>query len=997
MSDSAVVVSCAGSGKTRKIINRLLELLGGGARPGEILIITFTNKAAAEIRLRLLRALARRACDNPVLAACRRSILLAAEPADTLTVHTFHSWFLTLLQNRPWADIGGVGDICADEEMLFDEAWRRWQRRAEQAPSAELQAVLSELSPPSLRQLCEDFKDKRNTWKLCETSPVGSQNDDAIAAAEKYLRATAAEFYQTARGSGALFAKAQGAAERLAVAGEAADEQAAFMTKDGALLKNLHKNAGKHGYESSLQAVTAALGQKLTADEERQAEKFNAAALSVCADFDREWEAVKAARNEITFNDMELSVCDMLQEGAIHSILSHRLHVRYRHVLIDEFQDTSPLQWRIVRRWLHDAHGSDAQPSVFIVGDAKQAIYGFRHGDARLLGEAENFLRDYYAVKPRPPENTCHRCAPNILAVVNAVFDGDRMADFVSHQTGPGNAALCGRVEWYSYSAASRRRGVARLRNPLTRPRPAADKVQESRAAAVADKVCDILRNWHVQDSSGRRRCRPEDVLILMPNLTHAALQVEALAKIGVGCVATGRKISFLDSFECADILDLIAVLLAPGRDYSLARVLKSPLFSMSDDTLAEIASGRTSSLWDGLQRYSGSAARRPRTLLKFWQRRAMTTLLPAHDFLSRLFAQGDIINRYRAAVAPSLRRRSGENLSRLLDLSLLVEGGARPLLSQFLADARQRRGELSKSPPVAHGVRLMSIHAAKGLQSPVVVLADADFLRDGGRGNSADILSEWHPAQAAPERFRVALRRHRRAGAELRERVKIRQEREQANKLYVAMTRAEQALVIFSPAEPKGVSEWLHRAMRALAPESKAGLIFGDTFLAGGVHVPTAPLSSHPIHEVIGERKVRTAAMVRGEISHKIIALLLSGVSLSQARRLVAAEPKLWDEAAAMVAAPPLQKLLRGSREVLIERDFAMDGDIIRPDLVIARNEAVWVVDYKTGNVAPARHQRQLAAYSRAVAVHYPGQPIRLAVLDIRGRLHCLDAVPKV
>lgn len=998
MNDSKVIVSCAGSGKTRKIIERLLALLGGGAHPGEILIITFTNKAAAEIRLRLLRALADGARDNPALAACRRRILLAAEPADTLTVHTFHSWFLLLLQNRPWTNVSGTPGVCADDRVLFDEAWRHWQRRAEQSPTAELQTVLSELSPPALYELCRNFKDKRNTWKLCKT-PAAAASEDEMCALEKALQETAADFCQTAHGCGATFAKAQAAAARLAAAvSKAADEKAGFMNKDGTPLKVLQKNAEKHNYGLSLAAVTELLRQVLTADEARQAAVFNAAALAVCADFDREWEAIKVARNEITFDDLELRVCGMLEKNDIHSVLSHRLYVRYRHVLIDEFQDTSPLQWQIVRRWLHDSHGSDAQPSVFIVGDSKQAIYGFRHGDARLLGEAEKFLCDYYAAKPRPPENTCHRCAGNILTAVNAVFDG-RMPAFSPHQTGPGNAALCGRVEWHPYAAASRHRTASRMRNPLIHPRPPADNVQEQRAAAVAGKVHDILQHWCIQDKTQRRRCRPEDVLILMPYLTHAAKQVEALAKRGIGCVASGRSISFLDSFECADILDLIAVLLAPGRDYSLARVLKSPIFAMHDNTLADIAGGEVDCLWDNLQQYAGADGRRARVLLKFWQRRARTTLLPAHDFLSRLFAQGGIVARYRAAVTPSLRRRTAENLSRLLDLSLLIEGGARPLLSQFLADARQHRSEQETPPSAIGGVRLMSIHAAKGLQAPVVILADAQFSQTGGSGNSADILSEWRPQQETPACFLVALRRHRLAHMRLREQAKNRREREQANNLYVAMTRAEQALVVFSPAKPAGVSQWLYQAMGDLTPGQKpeTGLVFGDSLTAEGADVPLETPPPSGVREIIGKRKEWTAEMVRGEIRHRIMALLLSGVAVARARQLVAGEPQLWDEAVTMAASPPLQKLLHDSREVLIERDFAIDGDIIRPDLVIARAEAVWVVDYKTGKASPARHRQQLAAYSRAVAAHYPGQPIRLAVLDIHGQLHCLEGVPEI
>ncbi|MGI9306501.1 MAG: UvrD-helicase domain-containing protein, partial [Gammaproteobacteria bacterium] len=110
--DSRVIVSCAGSGKTRKLIKRLLCLLRGGAKPGEILAITFTNKAAGEIRERLLAEMERLSkCEakrEPAIAECYKRVLLADDPEYVFTAHTFHSWFLTLLQNRPWTR-GGAG------------------------------------------------------------------------------------------------------------------------------------------------------------------------------------------------------------------------------------------------------------------------------------------------------------------------------------------------------------------------------------------------------------------------------------------------------------------------------------------------------------------------------------------------------------------------------------------------------------------------------------------------------------------------------------------------------------------------------------------------------------------------------------------------------------------------------------------------------------------------------------------------------------------------
>ena len=986
MIDSRVIVSCAGSGKTQKLIDRLISLLTSGARPGEILIITFTNKAAAEIRARLLAALAQ--SSNTALADCRRRILLATEPADVLTVHTFHSWFLTLSQNRPWRKRGEtLPQLRADTAVIFADSWRQFVMRAEQNPSSALATVLSELSPVAVRQMCAEFKNNRNAFAI---HPPSSPPMADVVVLQTALQTAAANFAQHAAGDGAIFTKAQAAAQRLSEAATtAAEEKIYFFTATDEVRKNLQQNAVKNGYLPFLQALTEALQNILTAEEERRAEEFNHAALTVCADFDTEWRAVLAVRNEMTFDDLELDAHYMLRKKNMRGELARRLCVRYRHILIDEFQDTSPMQWQIVRGWLLDSHGTDEQPSVFIVGDAKQAIYGFRHGDWRLLGEAEDFLQTYYGAQKRPPEDTCYRCAENILAMVNATFNEHRLSGFRPHKIGDNK--IGGRVEWHAWCAADKSVPSAHIRNPLITRAVGGDDVQTSRAAAVAAKVDDILRTWQIKDKNGETRaCRPEDILILMPRLTHVAAQTDALAAKNIDCAVGGGA---LDSFECADVLDLIAVLLSPTRDYSLARVLKSPIFALSDETLMEIAAIDGESWWEKLQRHSAHSSRRARVLLKLWRRRAATTLLPAHDFLSRLFVQGAIVERYRAAVSPPLRRRVRDNLSRLLDLSLQMEGGARPLLSQFLYEIRRR--EFVAPPPSAVGVRLMTIHAAKGLQAPVTVLADADFSQSGGRGNSADILVHWSPDEAVPARFVVSLRRYRRAYGALKAEAQAREDRERANLLYVAMTRAEQGLVIFSPAEPKGVAAWLLAAMRQLSsPSDRATeLTFGENMQ---IAAPSSPPSLSPVvggaQVSVGYRQSHTAAAVYGEIRHQIMALLLSGAPQSAVRQLVAAEPAQWQEALHLADSPALKQLLKSSRAVLIERDFAVDGKIIRPDLVVVRDDAVWIVDYKTGAVAPASHRRQLENYRHAVVAEYPGRQIRLAVLDKHGNLHDLD-----
>ncbi|MGI9297140.1 MAG: UvrD-helicase domain-containing protein, partial [Gammaproteobacteria bacterium] len=315
--DNCVVVSCAGGGKTTKLIDRLMSLLRRGAAPGEILIITFTNKAAAEIRARLLAELEKAARDDSQMAALRRRILLSAAPADALSVHTFHGWFLTLLRHKP----GGFftpPNVCDSVAAVFEESWRRWQRKAEIAPSAALKTVLRELTPAALRKMCEQFREHRAVYEICTPSPSvfsdpesdSSQDEERM----RELRFAAGAFAKCFAGGGKTAADVRAAASRLA-SGETgpAEEKTYFLTAEDSVRSVLAKHAEKIGCVLQLQNIADALIDFFVREEQRRAKEFNSAALEVCEDFSREWDAVLRARNETTFDDLELRVRKMLE------------------------------------------------------------------------------------------------------------------------------------------------------------------------------------------------------------------------------------------------------------------------------------------------------------------------------------------------------------------------------------------------------------------------------------------------------------------------------------------------------------------------------------------------------------------------------------------------------------------------------------------------------------------------------------------------------------
>ena len=998
--DNLAIEACAGSGKTHRLIERLLALLRAGTKPGEILAITFTRKAAAEIRERLLNALRHEAQKDNNARLLLRRILLAETGDDLLTINTFHGWFITLLGNRPWTKTRhSAAKLADDEKSLFEDGWRRWLKKAEATPSQELRAVMKIISPMALESMLRNFSAKTSAWRLFVRH--GGKIIDEVPPNDEKLRAAAANFVANARGSGITFTKAQQAAGAIAD-GDCQGEKIAalkksFLTQNLSINANLFKNAYKYGYFYFLNNIAEEIINLIIAQQEQTATHFNRAALAVCMEFLADLDAIKAQRDLMTFDDLEYLAWQAVVEDDNIAAITARLNRRYRHILIDEFQDTSPLQWRIVRHWLHDAHGSDDSPSVFIVGDVKQAIYGFRHGDARLLAEASGFLRDYYQVKTES-ENICRRLAPPILQLLNKVFDG-YMEGFIAHTPAEKNAAMPGLVEWHVYKAGDDEKTKERLhiRNPLREARYEKEPWREKWAATVAGRIAEIIGHRLIMDDGGERPCRPQDILILMPQLTHAALLKDALAAHGLACATTGGGMSFLDCFECADILDLIAVLLSPKRDLPLARVLKSPICALSDEALAAIAAvqsdtlKKNASLWDKLHLNATAdlTTRRAAGLLHQWRQQARLSVMPAHDFLATLFAEGDIPARYRAMVSKALRNRVTQNLNAFLDLSLLIDGGRRPLLSQFYADVSRRRHLPQETALIEteNTVRLMSVHKAKGLQSPVVVLADMDFSQRGGRGDSTDIFVRWPPDKPAPVNFVVRLRDTPLAFQPLVTEAADNEARERENLLYVAMSRTQQALLMFSPPKPQDGTARVMEAMSILGRGDDCKVIgeLPTTSPQSDNEKPTPPPPPEPTTS-IGAYRPQTAAMQRGEARHRLLALRLAGFNKDEAARLANANDETRTAVEGVL--PALDNLLKNCREHLVETDIAYNGEIVRPDLIIACDDCVWVVDYKTGATDPSHYRNQLQRYQKATAVLYPNLPIKTAILTANGEL---------
>jgi ATP-dependent helicase/nuclease subunit A len=1092
--NSVVIDACAGSGKTWLLVARIIRLLLAGAAPSEILAITFTRKGAQEMQARLtdsLRTLA--TADDAGLAAFLHArgihgkpgielierarglfeICLNARPG--ITIDTFHGWFLQLLERAPLdAAAGGVpGDFSLEEKtsFLLDEAWDLFGAQLSlsenQALAAHFRELAAALGYANLRKLAGRFLQKRAEWwaytrgqadpvdfalgELRELLGVDPLADPAaFVVADTEFLASVASLAQVDAGSSKT---QQNFARELAAAGEIADPRARLKalyaschTGDGTPRSLLVKFFGRQS--PALDAVFTAFCARLQNAHDMLAEidvyRLHQSLLPCAARLLEVFQQLKHARQVIDFTDIEWQAYRLLADNEDAAFMHAKLDARYRHILLDEFQDTNPLQWQALRVWL-DAYGADAgRPAVFLVGDPKQAIYRFRRAEPRLFGiAAEVLARDYGAATLRT--STTRRCAPAIVDTVNAVFCGaDDYPDFPLHVAHA--ATVAGRVEVLPLVREAPKDAAAEAdatawRNPLHEPlREHDDLRRNAEAAQLASRIREMVGNWEVAGEGGRSRpARYADVMILKRSRTHLPAYEHALRVAGIPFL-TARHGGLLETLEAADLCALIEVLISPFDDLRLAHALRSPVFGCGDQDLIRLAQcaaaegGEPPSWWQRLEILTAGpgaspALQRARRLLASWRDAADTE--PVHDLLDRIYHEGELVRRYRAACPPALAGQVTANLNRFIELALELDSGRYPSLPRFVAELGRLRAAPEQEAPdegreqgadeaaedLREGldaVRIHTIHGAKGLEAPIVWLIDAN---EGSRAESYDVLVDWPPEAAAPLHFSLftikSARGQRRAPVfEAQARLAA---QERLNLLYVALTRAQRYLFVSGIGSEHGGASQDHRAYDRVATAVSRLAGADDALVVGAIPEPqevavpqiaigkpaqvaASPLRSGSSH---GERLDDNPAARAGVVLHRILEHIgedpatgaVVGHDLRRSTGLTQAEfDPLWEQARAMVEAPHLQRFFLPGGFVRAENELeVLAGDELRRiDRVVEFADEVWILDYKSGrSIEMAAWRGQLAAYSALLKPLFAGKNLHAAVILGDGSLH--------
>jgi len=870
-----IVSAAAGSGKTAVLTRRVMELITDPVDPvsvGSLVIVTFTNAAAAELRSRIASAIGEALAEDPGnMNLIRQSAMLSSA-----RIQTIHSLCLSLIREN--FDACGIeADVSlGDEGLCASLKSRAMDMTLEKAFSEEDDAFLAlaaalrdERSDRPLSEAVENIYEKLRSDPDPEgwlrravdmgANPEGLMKtacEDALKALRESVSLLSSTFAELALNP-VFFPKYKdafeyciGFAARLEplLAPETWDEAAELLSgfkcpafKPVRTTDNVTKErmtAARDGFKAlitSLSGGSFRRSRERILTEEITALPMVSALCDLVRDYEKTYSELKRASNILDYSDLEHMTVKLLTENGGLSALGRSLASGISEVLVDEYQDINSLQETIL-----SALASEGR--YFMVGDVKQSIYRFR------LAEPGIFLGKYYDYPEEgmDPEkasislNENFRSAPTVIDFTNRIFSSAMTREF-------GDVEYAGREELRAGAPyLSRHPAEVHLVNIGAKSDEESSAMAEARyAASVIEKLCGTLDVTDDPFGGGKtRRAEPGDFAILLSSFaSKAPYYSEALEERGIPCDHGS------DLFALPEVLTMISLLRVIDnrrQDVPLLAVLRSPLFGFTADELADIRiASRRSCIYDCLEKSSLPKAKAFTALLNELRREAAYT--PVTTLLDSVF-------RLTSAEAVWSRKAGGNGLSALRMLAAEYESAEAGGLYGFIAKLdRMSSGESKIKLPGKPGVKLMSIHHSKGLEFPVVVLPDM-----AKRYNSEDIKSPvlFHTVLGIAIRLRegrtnISTLRYELMASRLTSEARS----EELRKLYVAATRAKEKLVFTMGVKnpEKTVTSWAQMLGRGFTPslcaaQSSFALFVGGTALTHPCGDKLRKLSSHPV-----------------------------------------------------------------------------------------------------------------------------------------------------
>lgn len=1069
----------AGSGKTRVLTDRVARLLLGGTEPQKVLCLTYTKAAAAEMQNRLLKRLGAWAMlpddrlraelhqlgdDGAItpdrLAEARRLFAKAIETPGGLKIQTIHSFCASLLRRFPleagvphdFTEMDDRAGILLRAEVVEELAG------GDDVPAVD--ALARHFSGDTLEGLLAEIG--RNSAAFAQPLdraaalaifdlPVGFDAETLLAevfapgdfemlAALVPLLATSgthdAKAATVLTGLQGPSLRSQSRLESVLLFGKKANMP--FGAKIGSFPTKTLREGAAAGLIPKLDGLMARI-------ETGRVRRLNLAAAEKTLALHRfagaylpRYRARKAARGWLDFDDLIERAGALLADPSVAQWVLFRLDGGIDHILVDEAQDTSPGQWAVIEKLADEfTAGEGARGitrTIFVVGDRKQSIYSFQGADlAKFEAMRAHFDAKFRAAgRPLQSLELAHsfRSSHAILRLVDLTFD-ERVhrglggeTRHVAHRTD-----LAGRVDLWP--------AVPKPETPPEEPwDQALDLRGESHQAVVlARQIAAEIRRMidtgaQLPDKAGPRPVHAGDFLILVRRRSDLFHEVIRACKEAGLTIAGADRLRLGAELAVRDIGSVLAFLATPEDDLALAAALRSPLFGWSEQQLYSLAQPRKGWLWEALR----DADNAP-TLAVLHDLRDAADYLRPYELIERLLTR----HGGRERLVARLGAEAEDGIDELLAQALAFERSDVPSLTGFLGWLSAENIDVKRQPEGAgRAIRVMTVHGAKGLEAPIVIMPDTAIRTEPLRD---EIFSVGHGHVA----WKTAAAETPAVLAAARDEAQDRARQESMRLLYVAMTRAEKWLIVCAAGDVgTGADSWYsliaegmtkagaedildHKEvtagfgpMRRLAygawPESERVLpgAAGATIALPAwatarppIH-PTAPPPLAPsdlggAKALPGETVLRDdeAARRRGRQLHLLLehlplwpvldwpeiaeSLLSSGDDIADS----AETETVLAEARRVLESPLMRPFL--APEALAEVEITaplteLGGRRIRGtiDRLLITSEAIRVLDYKSNTVVPDRPDdvpvgilRQMGAYRAALTQIHPGRRV--------------------
>ena len=861
---SAWVSANAGSGKTHVLASRVIRLLLKGTDPSKILCLTYTRAAAANMANRVFENLATwsllsdddlaeevaklegRRPGPEKLRRARQLFARALETPGGLKIQTIHAFCEAILHQFPLeANIAGHFELLDEqmEEALFAEARRDLLTSIAAERNGPLEEAFAEVlergGESGLQTLLAEIVSKRDELR---------HFIDAVADEGKPYFALKAEFGFRPDETAEAIANAawplpgfgrEEFAEFVAAAVETDASKVlnsivpaasqAFSEGDPVLRLDLLKRAffTEKGEPYSERTFKAALKNRLPGIFERylQAAEFlqhacdrlalfrmltaTTAALQIADALTARYERLKRARGFLDFNDLIMRTVRLLARQDVGPWVQYKLDRGIDHILIDEAQDTSPEQWRIVRHLAEEFFAGrsardNVERTIFAVGDEKQSIYSFQGA------EPEAFAQIGIAFQRRIPESggrfervrltRSFRSTEDVLRAVDLVFSQEKARRGLTRDPEPiEHKAIRENAPGYVEVWSPLRPEIVEEPDDWTQAIDHASAPAARLAEVIAGKIESWLRDGEVLEGKGRR-LRPGDIMVLVrkrDRFVHALSRSLKNRKISV---AGADRLRLTAHIAVKDLLALGRFLLQPHDDLSLAAILKSPLFGLDEDALFHLAWPRAEnvSLFAALKEKAKAdeVLKAVHQTLVDWQSDA--AFKPVFEFYAGVLAGTPSRDGARSRFVARLGHEANDILDEFLSFCLTAEKtgliGLEALLDTLESAAPEIKREMDQS---RDEIRIMTVHAAKGLEAPVVFLVDPGSAPVSN--NHMPTLMPFRMKELPVKGFLwrqgrdLANSAARAFEAEVREKA----EEEYRRLLYVGMTRAEDRLIV--------------------------------------------------------------------------------------------------------------------------------------------------------------------------------------------------------